>query len=364
MSAPADSRARADRATRRPLLAADADGCVRLTLGTGVVRVHRRTLVIALVLGALVLGLGLVALTWGDYPLSVAEVIRALTSDQGFVSTIVVEWRLPRVLAAILFGAALGISGALFQTLTRNPLGSPDVIGFSTGAYTGAIIAITVIGANVLSEMVGALIGGLATALLVYLLAWRGGVQGFRLIIVGIAVTAVLSSLNTYLLLRVQTEVAMAASLWGAGSLALVDWGDLALAGPVLVLCGVLTACVVPALRQLELGDDAALAHGVRTERVRIAVLVAGVALIAIVTALTGPIAFIALAAPQITKRLARGAGVPVGASAFTGALLLLGADLVAQHVIPGSVPVGVVTVVIGGLYLIALLVQEARAQP
>jgi iron complex transport system permease protein len=96
---------------------------------------------------------------------------------------------------------------------------------------------------------------------------------------------------------------------------------------------------------------------------VRLAVLFAGVALIAIVTALTGPIAFIALAAPQITKRLTRGAGIPVGASAFTGALLLLGADLVAQHVLPGSVPVGVVTVVIGGLYLIALLVQEARAQ-
>jgi iron complex transport system permease protein len=155
----------------------------------------------------------------------------------------------------------------------------------------------------------------------------------------------------------------MAASLWGAGSIALVGWSDLALAVPVLALCGALTACVVPPLRQLELGDDAAHAHGVRTEPVRLAVLFAGVALIAIVTALTGPIAFIALAAPQITKRLTRGAGIPVGASAFTGALLLLGADLVAQHVLPGSVPVGVVTVVIGGLYLIALLVQEARAQ-
>ena len=375
MTTPAGAPARP---RRRALLAADHDGYARLALGRSILRVHRRTLLIALVLAALVTGLALVAMTWGDYPLSVPEVIRALVTDQGFVSTIVIDWRLPRVLAAVLFGAALGVSGALFQTLTRNPLGSPDVIGFSTGAYTGAIISITVVGANVLSEMAGALIGGLAAALLVYVLAWRGGVQGFRLIIVGIAVTAVLSSLNTYLLLRAQTEVAMAASLWGAGSIALVGWSDLALqagrayvvpddvkalAVPVLAVCGVLTACVVPPLRQLELGDDAARAHGVRTEPVRIAVLFAGVALIAIVTALTGPIAFIALAAPQITKRLARGAGIPVGASAFTGALLLLGADLVAQHVIPGSVPVGVVTVVIGGLYLIVLLVQEARAQ-
>lgn len=353
----------AEHPRRRPLLAADQDGYARLTLGRTILRVHRRTLLLALVLAVLVIGLALTAMTWGDYPMTVAQVIQAPVTDQGFVSTIVIDWRLPRVLAAILFGAALAVSGALFQTLTRNPLGSPDVIGFSTGAYTGAILSITVIGANVLSEMVGALVGGLATALAVYVLAWRGGVQGFRLIIVGIAVTAVLSSLNTYLLLRVETEVAMAASLWGAGSIALVGWSDLALAVPVLALCALLTACVVPALRQLELGDDAAHAHGVRTEPVRLAVLVAGVALIATVTALTGPIAFIALAAPQITKRLTRGAGIPVGASALTGALLLLGADLLAQHLIPGSVPVGVVTVVIGGLYLIALLVQEARSQ-
>ena len=211
--------------------------------------------------------------------------------------------------------------------------------------------------------MAGALAGGLLTAALVYLLAWRGGIQGFRLIIVGIAVTATLSSLNTYLLLRAQTEVAMAASLWGAGSLALIDWGDVTLVVPALALLGVVTAAMMGPLRQLELGDDAAHAHGVRIEGTRITVLGAGVALIALVTAVTGPIAFIALAAPQIARRLTRGAGIPVGAAASTGALLLLAADLVAQHLIPGSVPVGVVTVVIGGLYLIALLIQEAHQQ-
>lgn len=353
--------------TRRPLpralVLADRDGYARLTLAGSTLRLRRRTLGVSLVLAALVLVLGLVAMTLGDYPLTIPEAVRALVSDQGFTSTIVREWRLPRVLAAILFGAALGVSGALFQTLTRNALGSPDVIGFSTGAYTGAIISITVIGTNALSEMVGALLGGLATALLVYLLAWRGGVQGFRLIIVGIAVTAVLSSMNTYLLLRAETEVAMAASLWGAGTLSLTSWQDLALALPALLICGLLTAAFAPALRQLELGDDAAHAHGVRTEVTRLAVLVAGVGLIAVVTALTGPIAFVALAAPQVTKRLTGGAGLPLAASAITGALLLLSADLLAQHVLPGGMPVGVVTVVIGGLYLITLLIQEARAQ-
>ena len=347
----------------RTPVAVDADGNVRLPVGQVILRAQPRALIVGTVTALAVLMAALVALAWGDYPLSVPQVVQALLSDQGFATRVVTQWRLPRVIAAIAFGAALGASGALFQTLTRNPLGSPDVIGFSTGAYTGAIVSLTVVGSNVLSEMAGALAGGLLTAALVYLLAWRGGIQGFRLIIVGIAVTATLSSLNTYLLLRAQTEVAMAASLWGAGSLALIDWGDVTLVVPALALLGVVTAAMMGPLRQLELGDDAAHAHGVRIEGTRLTVLGAGVALIALVTAVTGPIAFIALAAPQIARRLTRGAGIPVGAAASTGALLLLAADLVAQHLIPGSVPVGVVTVVIGGLYLIALLIQEAHQQ-
>lgn len=337
------------------------DGYARLRIGRTIVRAHRRSLIVGAAITCALIVLALVALAWGDYPLTIPEVVQALVTDQGFASTIVTEWRLPRVIAALAFGAALGASGALFQTLTRNPLGSPDVIGFSAGAYTGAIVTITVVGSGIVSEMVGALAGGLVAALLVYALAWRGGVQGFRLIIVGIAVTAMLTSLNTYLLLRAETEVAMTATLWGAGSLSLVDWGDVALAVPLFALLGVATALILPSLRQLELGDDAAHAHGVRAESTRVVVLVIGVALIALATAITGPIAFIALAAPQVARRLTRGAGIPVGAAALTGALLLLAADLVAQHVVPGSVPVGVVTVVLGGVYLIVLLVQEAR---
>ncbi|KAA9394856.1 iron-enterobactin ABC transporter permease [Kocuria coralli] len=342
---------------------AGRDGHLSFPVPGGAFRVHRRSFIVGLVVTALTLLLALVALGSGDYPLSIPEVLTAAFTDQGFASKIVLEWRLPRVLAAVAFGAALAASGALFQTLTRNPLGSPDVIGFSTGAYTGAIVSITLVGSTFLSESVGVLLGGLITALVVYLLAWRGGVQGFRLIIVGIAVTAALSAVNTYLLLLAQTEVAMAASIWGAGSLSLVGWSDLAPALPALIVLGVLTALVVPPLRQLELGDDAAHAHGVRTEPTRLAVLAVGVALIAITTAISGPIAFIALAAPQIARRITHSPGTPVGAAATVGALLLLAADTAAQHLIPGSVPVGVVTVVIGGVYLVAVLVQEARKQ-
>lgn len=351
------------RVPRVPIRLGARDGHLAVPVPGGTVRIARRGLLVGVIGTATTSILALLALGIGDYPLSIPEVVSAAVTDQGFSSTIVLDWRLPRVVAAIAFGAALAASGALFQTMTRNPLGSPDIIGFATGAYTGAIISITVLGAGFLSVSAGALAGGLATAFVVYLLAWRGGVQGFRLIIVGIAVTAVLSAVNTYLLLLAQTEVAMAASIWGAGSLSLVDWSDLASALPALAVLGVVTSLLVPSLRQLELGDDAARAHGVRTEVTRLMVLIVGVALTAAVTAVAGPIAFVSLSAPQIARRLTRSPGVPIAAAAVIGAFLLLAADMTAQHLFPSSVPVGVVTVVIGGIYLVALLIQEARKQ-
>ncbi len=320
-----------------------------------------RGLVVTSVVSALALLLAVVSLGLGDLQLSPGEVVQALfATDGSFTSTVVRDWRLPRVLGALVFGSALAVSGAVFQSLTRNPLGSPDVIGFATGAYTGALVALTVVGAGAVSASAGALVGGLLTAVVVYLLAYRRGMQGFRLIIVGIAVTAMLHAANLFLLLRAQQEVAMAAAIWGAGSLSLLGWPTLIPAIVGLLLCtpGLL---LMPGLRQLELGDDAAAGHGVAVERVRVGLVLFAVALVAIVTASTGPIAFVALAAPQVARRLARSAGIPLVSSAAVGALLMLGADLIAQHVLPVDVPVGIVTVVLGGVYLLTLLIQEAR---
>ncbi|WP_193104313.1 iron chelate uptake ABC transporter family permease subunit [Brachybacterium sp. FME24] len=328
-------------------------------------RRSRHAVVVAVLVG-LALALTLVSLSRGDYPLGLGDLLRALAGDGGFASTIVLHWRLPRALAAIVFGAALALSGAIFQTLTRNPLGSPDVLGFSTGAYTGVLLLSLVAGPTVsgvlggATTIVGALAGGLGTAVVVYLLARRGGVQGFRLIVVGIAISAMLHAINVWILLQVQDEVAMAASMWGAGTLSLIDWAGLVpvlilllLVVPALVLC-------VPLMRQLELGDDLASMHGVAVERTRRRILLLAVVLIAAVTALSGPIAFVALSAPQLAKRLVNGTGIPLGASAAMGAVLLGGADLVAQHVLPTTLPVGVITIVLGGLYLVGLLLTPA----
>ncbi|GGF46777.1 iron-enterobactin transporter permease [Marmoricola endophyticus] len=314
------------------------------------------------VLAVACLLLAVVALGLGTFPVSPWSVVTILLGgDEGFATTVVRDFRLPRVLAALVFGGALGAAGAVFQSLTRNPLGSPDVIGFSTGAYTGALVVITVTGQAFASTAIGALAGGLVTALVVYVLAWRGGVQGFRLIVVGVAVTALLSAVNSYLLLRVDTQTAVGAAIWGAGSISLVQWDALLPAVVALGVAGVALGALHRGLRQLELGDDAARAHGVATEPVRLALLVVGVALTAVTTAVAGPVAFVALAAPQVAARLTRSAGLPLVASALTGALLLLGADQVAQHVVPKEVPVGTVTVVVGGVYLLWLLVRGAR---
>nr|WP_217485351.1 iron chelate uptake ABC transporter family permease subunit [Plantibacter sp. MCCC 1A11337] len=301
-------------------------------------------------------------LALGDYPLTTEEVIGVLTGRvDGLARTVVLDWRLPRVLAAIGFGAALGVSGAIFQTLTRNPLASPDIIGLANGSFTGMLVALLLLGGSWPALMAGSLLGGLAAAVAIFLLALRQGLSGFRFIVVGIGVSAMLAAFNSWLLLRADLDVALFAAAWGAGTLntatATVVWPTLAC---LVALFAVLPLAARP-LRQLELGDDVAAATGVRLTRERAILIGLAVALVSAVTAVAGPIAFIALAAPQIARRLTRSPGIPLVATGLVGGVLLLASDLVAQHLIPLTVPVGVVTVVVGGLYLTQLLLRERR---
>ena len=324
--------------------------------------VDRRAVMVTVCAGAVVLGLMILALLLGDFPLTIGEMVGVLLGQgEGLARTVVLEWRLPRAIAAVLFGAALAVSGALFQTVTRNPLASPDIMGLANGSYTGMILALVVLGGSWPMLVTGSLVGGLAAAAVIYLLALRDGLQGFRFIMVGIGVSAILASFNTWLLLRVDVDVALFASAWGAGTLNTITPATMIPTGfGIIVLFCLLPAVVVP-LRQLSLGDDAAASTGAAVKPARLAAIAIAIGLVSAVTAVSGPIAFIALSAPQITRRLAGTAEIPLAASAVVGGLLLLASDLVAQHVIPVTLPVGVVTVVLGGLYLVWLLVREAR---
>lgn len=325
--------------------------------------VSARAIVVTSVITLLVLLGVLLSIMTGTYELTLEEFFGGLlgTADRGTV-LVVREWRLPRSLLAALFGLALGISGAMFQSITRNPLGSPDIIGFSAGSYTGALIVLLVTGGGYYAVATGALIGGVLTALAVFVLAYRGGVSGFRLIIVGIGVSAMLAAVNTYLMLKASPEEQLTAGVWGSGSLNGITVDTLI---PVLIVLGVLvpmSLMLSPRLRVLEIGDDAAGSLGGRPTMTRLVAIVVGVALVALVTAAAGPIAFIALVAPQIARRLTRSAGVGLLSAGVTGALLLVASDFIAQRLFaPLQLPVGIVTVSVGGVYFVWLLIRETR---
>lgn len=327
-------------------------------------RVTIRSIVVCAALIAVTVAVGVRALMSGELAIPADEVLRYLTGESGDLNrTIVVNWRLPRVVAAAVFGAALAVSGAVFQTLTRNPLGSPDVIGLSTGAYTGALIVLLVLGSGFGGVTIGALLGGVATGLLVYLLSYRSGSRGLRLIIVGIGVSATLTAINQWLILRADIDIAISAAIWGAGTLNEIRWDQAVPAIVIVIPVLVVILLMGPRLRILDLGDDPAAAVGLHLECTRLVLLVLAVALTAAVTAVTGPIAFVALAAPQLARRLIGSASIPLAPSAFMGAALLVTGDLIAGRLFaPIQLPVGVVTVSIGGMYLVWLLFREARS--
>ncbi|QEU96294.1 FecCD family ABC transporter permease [Streptomyces kanamyceticus] len=327
-------------------------------------RVTRRAVVVCGLLWVVLIALVLWAFTLGSYPLSLGDLTAVMTGTaRNSVRTVVLEWRAPRIVAAVLFGAALAVGGAIFQSLTRNPLGSPDIIGFTTGSYTGVVLTLLAGATSYAALAAGALVGGLITAFAVYLLAFRRGVQGFRLIVVGIAVGALLSSANTWFSVKADVDTALRAAVWGAGSLSAVGWPAVTMAAVVLAGVAIAAPVAQRRMRRLELGDDTAAMLGVPVERTKVMLVVLGVAATAAVTAAVGPIAFVALAAPQIARRLTgQGGSVDLAGAALVGAVLLLGADIAAQHAIPGVLlPTGAVTVCVGGAYLLVLLVREGR---
>jgi iron complex transport system permease protein len=318
---------------------------------------------VAAALVVAILALLVLSVATGELSIPPSEVVETLLGGGDRSTRFVVETlRLPRALTGILVGAALGAAGAIFQSITRNPLGSPDIVGFVQGASAGAVLQIVVFGGGAFATAAGAVVGGVATAVLVYALAFRGGVQGYRLVLVGIAIAAMLVAVTDYLLTRSTLEQAQEANVWLTGSLNGRGWEHVRPVAAALTILLPAAALLARRLRMLELGDDLARALGVPVERSRLALIFVAVALAAVATASAGPIVFVALAAPQIARRLTRASGRGVACAALMGAALLLGADVAGERVFgPTQLPVGVLTGAGGGLYLIWLLRREWR---
>jgi iron complex transport system permease protein len=320
------------------------------------------TVVVLLLLAALAASVLLIGT--GDFPIPGGDVVRTLLGDGNAGQEFIVrELRLPRVLVGLLVGASLGLGGALFQAVTRNPLGSPDVVGVGQGATAGALTMIVLCSGSAAQVTLGALVGGLVTGLAIYLLAWKRGVHGYRLVLVGIGVSAVVTAVNGYLLTISDLVDAARAVVWMTGSLNGRDWDQV---WPLLALCAVLVPLVLAnarGLRLMEMGDDVSNALGVRVERVRALLMVAAVLLVATATAAAGPVSFVSLTAPQLARRLTGSPGPNLLPSLCMGAALLVTADWASQRLFGADqLPVGVVTGVLGGVYLLWLLVTERKA--
>jgi iron complex transport system permease protein len=317
--------------------------------------------------GALAIALVVVgcwSVSVGDFPVPITDVVHAIvgtaSDDAEFI---VMTLRLPRILTGILVGAAFAVSGAIFQSLAHNPLASPDIVGFNSGAALGAVFMIVgVQGANSLQVSAGAVLGGLLAAVLVYVFAYKQGVQGYRLILVGIGIGFAISAGVDYLLTRADIYDAQRAAVWLTGSLNGRGWEHVRPVGLGLLVLAPLTLVLSRRLRLLELGPDTAAALGVRIGHARLGLVLMGIALAALAVASAGPIGFVALVSPPVARRLVRSPGVTLVPAALFGSLLTVSADLAARRVLaPTELPVGIATAVIGAPYLLWLLGREIK---
>lgn len=348
-------------AERLPAVAADLGEQTDLFQAGRRRRLRQRRVAVG-ALAAVAVGLYLVSLMVGQTFYTPAEVLRVVLGEQvPGASFTVGQLRLPRASMAVLTGAAFGLAGITFQTMLRNALAAPDIVGISSGASAAAVVGLVVLslGAGAVSAL--AVVAALATAMLIYVLAYRDGVVGTRLILIGIGIAAMLDSVVSYVIVRAAAWDLQVAMRWLTGSLNNASWeANLPLAVALVVLVPVLLS-QSRNLSLLQQGDDSAAALGVRAERTRLLVIAAAVVLIAFATAASGPIAFVAFLSGPIAARLVRGGSLMVPA-ALVGAILVLTADLAGQYAFGARYPVGVITGAVGAPYLVYLLIRTNRA--
>ena len=325
---------------------------------------RRRSAAVLAGLGVLVVVLTGVGMSLGDYTIAVPDLLAALIGQgSGGDTFVITRLRLPRVLLGALVGAALGVSGAVFQAVLRNPIASPDIIGVTTGASAAAVAGLLLFGVTGPALSAVAFCGALLVAVAIYLLSRRGGVTGYRFALIGIAFAFLASSVLNFLLSRADIKDAQVALTWLVGSLSGTGWDDVATVSAALLVLLPAAILLARPLGILQLGDDAATSLGVRAERLRLALLIVAVALAATATAATGPIAFVAFLAAPIARRLVTDDRSVLAASALIGAGTVIAADTIGQHLLGGGlqVPAGIITGAVGAPCLLWLLASANR---
>lgn len=324
------------------------------------VRLNYRVLGMCLIATVILAALVVWAMTLGSYHIPFTDVIRAIANNGDDQQNFIVRTlRLPRVLSALLVGAVLAMSGAIFQGLVRNALVSPDIIGINTGASLMAVIWIAY-GLQYDLLVIAAFLGAVSTAALIYLFSWKGGIVPSRMILVGIGIGAFLSAGTTWVTLQFPIEQIRPAIVWTMGSVYGSTWNDVILVGISLLLLGPTAIILMWYLRVLQLGDDIGRGLGMHLELTRLALIVVGCGLAAVAVSVAGPIGFVALMVPHVARMLAG----PISSSVILltgliGAIFLLMADVISQHYLPITLPVGIVTSAVGAPYFLYLLYKS-----
>ncbi|AFA71699.1 putative FecCD-family membrane transport protein [Gordonia polyisoprenivorans VH2] len=330
-------------------------------------RIKRRGVLLTLLLAAIVVIAALVELASGPYFIPLADVAQVVVGGGDRIDRVtVLDWRMPRVLVGLGVGVALGAAGAITQSLARNPLASPDLLGVSMGASAAAVTMLVllpaglVIGGVTVGTLGAAFLGGILVSVVITALAYRGGLESTRLVLIGVGVNALASAVISLML--VQSRLAQAADVvsWLTGSLEARTWGQVV---PLWITIGVgmsLIALAAFDFRVTHLGDAVSRALGVPVRTTLLLLWIPAVVMTAATVAAAGPITFVALAAPQLARLLYRSPTPPVIGSALVAAALVLYADLLARYAL-GSAPVGIVTSALGAPFLLVLLIRVNR---
>ncbi|MFC0596833.1 FecCD family ABC transporter permease [Streptomyces palmae] len=337
-------------------------GYSRLRAGGGTFLLHRRSICVATALSVLLAAAVVAYLCVGESFVAPAEVVRVLLGRPSPDEFVVGTLRMPRLVTGLLVGAAFGAAGALIQTMARNPLASPDVIGVSHGAGAATVAAMTFGITSYTALPYVSVAGGLAAALLVYVFAWRKGLDASRFVLIGIGISVALGSLTQLFLTKGDYLVAQQAKVWLTGTLNGRGYDQAAPLATALLLLTPALLWAARAQRGMSFDDDTATALGIRVGRIRLGLATLGVVLASVATGAAGPVDFVALLAPQIARRLTRTAHTPLLCSALMGALIVVVADLLARKLLsPIELPVGVLTAAVGAPYLMWLIRTRSR---
>ena len=329
---------------------------------TGFSRRRFRWICVSIVLIVLTLCLSVTMLMLGNTRYPLITIIKVLFGEHiKGASFAISTLRLPRMLAGLLAGIAFGMAGNTFQTILRNPLASPDIIGVTSGSSVAAVFCILVlhISGNLVS--ITAVISGLLVAILIYALSKGGSFSGGRLILIGIGVQAMLNAIISFLLLRASQYDVPGAMRWLSGSLNGMRMKNIPLLFIVVLCSGTIIMLLGQHIKVLELGEQSAITLGLKTDQTRFLLILSSVFLIAFATAITGPIAFVAFLSGPIATKLVGTGNSNVLPSGMVGASLVIGADLIGQFAFDTQFPVGVITGILGAPYLLFLLIRMNR---